>query len=181
MSKTREYVVREIHYKPGEPQVFAIRNSRDMLAKLRWEIDELRKETGYPVVYRAFNCAITAWSLADWLWEEIGESDQISFGNNTKFGAHCKSNSSALEICESLANSGKHRKRRKKQFNASIEVKTSAEVKRLRFGDRFGQPFATWKWEATVLHHKKEEKAVDVFERAYADWIQLIDKYSTET
>jgi hypothetical protein len=38
----------DVHELPAEPQTFALQNSRDMLKKLRWEIDELRLESGYP-------------------------------------------------------------------------------------------------------------------------------------
>jgi hypothetical protein len=185
MNNPREYGVREIHQKPGVPQVFAMRNSRDMLAKLKWEIDQLLNETGYPswnaVAYSAFNCAITAWSLVDWLWEEMSDADKSSFGTSAKFGAYCMSHSSNLEICESLANSGKHRKRLESRFNTSIAVKTSAEVTPFRCGQHgAGDPLATWKWETTVLHHQNEQQAVDIFLGAYNEWVQLIDQYSLE-
>src|SRR6202035_152627 len=99
----REYRVTEIHTLPGEPQTFAFRNSLDMLAKLRWEIDGLRTESGHPgwqeVAYRAFNCAITAWSLADWLWGDLDDSQRSLFdGNDSKFRAHCMNSTRALEI-----------------------------------------------------------------------------------
>jgi hypothetical protein len=173
----------DIHELPAEPQTFALQNSRDMCKKLCWEIDGLRSEQGYPgwheVAYRAFNCAITAWSLVDWLWDELDGTQKSTFHNDdTRFRRYCMNSTSALEICESLANSSKHRKRRPSQFNISVKAKTITEVKYLRVGDPVGQPLVTWKWEAIVSHHGVEHKAIDVFDRAYFDWLKLIDRYS---
>jgi hypothetical protein len=169
----------EVYELPGQPQTFALQNSRDMLKKLRWEIDELRAEPGYPVghnvAYRANDCAVTAWSLADWFWEELDDTDKTIFNNKVK---EFRTHTNALEICESLANSAKHRKRKPKLFNAGVETKMLAQVKHFCAGDVVGQPLATWKWEAIILHHGVEHKAIDVFERAYTDWLALIDRYS---
>ncbi len=172
----------DIHELPAEPQTFALQNSRDMLKKLRWEIDELRKEQGYPgwheVAYRAFNCAITAWSLGDWLWGDLDDPQKLRFDNkDSKFRAHCMNSTRALEICESLANSSKHRTRRPQQFNTSIVTKMIAKVEHFCVGDPVGKPLATWQWKAIVLHHGMDYEAVDMFDEAHADWFVLIDRY----
>src|SRR5437899_1846509 len=62
---------------PREPQVtppktFAINSSRDLLEKLKREIERLagsiiRQE----VVDHGLNAAMTAWHLTDWTWGEI--------------------------------------------------------------------------------------------------------------
>jgi hypothetical protein len=85
---------------------------------------------------------------------------------------------SALEICESLANSSKHRNRETWLFNASVATKTVTHLEHFGAGDPVWQPLATWKWEAIVLHHGVEHKAIHVFDRAYNDWLILIDRYS---
>ena len=51
---------------------------RDLLAKLDWELDQLNNLAQDEMLssYRAFNCAVTAWSLCDWVWnagERISE------------------------------------------------------------------------------------------------------------
>ena len=61
---------------PG--QVFMLATPAHMLTKLHWEIYSLRKaltekpehigHTHAPA-YCAFNCAVTAWHLADWVWK----------------------------------------------------------------------------------------------------------------
>ena len=54
------------------PKTLAINSSRDMLEKLRREIDHLagsiiRQE----IVDHGLNAAMTAWHLTDWVWREI--------------------------------------------------------------------------------------------------------------
>jgi hypothetical protein len=54
------------------PKTFAINSSRDMLEKLKREIERLagsiiRQE----VVDNGLNAAMTAWHLTDWTWREI--------------------------------------------------------------------------------------------------------------
>jgi hypothetical protein len=178
----RDYRVTEIHTLPAEPQTFALNNSRDMLNKLWWEIEGLRSETGYPgwqeVAYRAFNCAITAWSLADWLWGDLSDAQKHHFGGkDTQFRTHCMESTRALEMCESLANSSKHRTRRPQQFNANIVTKMMAQVDHLSVGDPVGGPLDTWQWKAIILHHGVEYEAIAIFDEAHADWLALISKY----
>src|SRR6266545_2141804 len=57
---------------PTPPKTFAINSSRDMLEKLKREIERLagsiiRQE----VVDHGLNAAMTAWHLTDWTWREI--------------------------------------------------------------------------------------------------------------
>jgi len=57
---------------PTTPKTFAINSSRDMLEKLKREIEQLagsiiRQE----VIDHGLNAAMTAWHLTDWTWREI--------------------------------------------------------------------------------------------------------------
>jgi hypothetical protein len=47
-----------------------LESPRDLLAKLDWEILQLGHvlEDETVASYRAFNCAVTAWSVTDWVW-----------------------------------------------------------------------------------------------------------------
>ncbi len=55
---------------PGQPHTFALASARDMLRKLEWEVAELARPDFY-TVYRAFNTAVTAWHLTEWVWREL--------------------------------------------------------------------------------------------------------------
>jgi hypothetical protein len=60
---------------PARPQTFALETAWDVYAKLEWEIDGLKaaplNQNPRELAYRAFNCAVTAWQLSDWVWEEM--------------------------------------------------------------------------------------------------------------
>ncbi len=47
-----------------------LENPVDLWSKLQWEIDQLGVPVDQETVasYRAFNCAVTAWSICDWVW-----------------------------------------------------------------------------------------------------------------
>jgi hypothetical protein len=167
---------------PAEPQTFALEDSQGILKKLRWEIDGLRAASGYPsweeVAYRADNCATTAWSIVDWIWVEMEPIRAQEYGSDVRFRAHCRTRTPHLEICDSLANSSKHRTRTPRQFNAAIDTKMVAEVKHARAGQmRAGDRLATWKWEAKIFHHGVEHDALDIFERVYSDLLQIIETH----
>jgi hypothetical protein len=63
-------------------QVFMLATPAHMLTKLHWEIYSLRKALSekpehightHAPAYCAFNCAVTAWHLADWVWNASSE------------------------------------------------------------------------------------------------------------
>jgi hypothetical protein len=54
------------------PKTLAINSSRDMLEKLRREIDRLAGSIiRQDIVDNGLNAAMTAWHLTDWVWKEI--------------------------------------------------------------------------------------------------------------
>jgi hypothetical protein len=64
---------------PPEPpdKVFGLAAPHHMLMKLKWEIFKLRSVVAEPCRpgaeiepgYHAFNCAVTAWHMTDWVWQ----------------------------------------------------------------------------------------------------------------
>jgi hypothetical protein len=82
-ARSRSDYLEQVPMPPREPQVtppktFAINSSRDMLEKLKREIERLagsiiRQE----VVDHGLNAAMTAWHLTDWTWKEIRNSPRL--------------------------------------------------------------------------------------------------------
>ncbi len=108
---------------PREPQVtppktFAINSSRDMLEKLKREIERLagsiiRQE----VVDHGLNAAMTAWHLTDWTWKEIKNSPRLRslttragtpIRELRHFQEFVKRDCPELAYCEGIAVSTKH-------------------------------------------------------------------------
>jgi hypothetical protein len=79
-----------------------------MLMKLKWETFQLRTVAAEPCKpgaeiepgYHAFNCAVTAWHMADWVWQSASPQDRaellsklniVATGKSRKdFGAFTK-------------------------------------------------------------------------------------------
>src|ERR1700745_3613410 len=100
------------------PKTLAMQSSRDMLEKLRREIDRLagsiiRQE----VVDHGLNAAMTAWHLADWTWKEIKDSPRLRsltarartpIRELKQFQEFVKRDCAELAYCEGIAVSTKH-------------------------------------------------------------------------
>ena len=108
---------------PREPQLtppktLAMQSSRDMLEKLRREINRLagsiiRQE----IVDHGLNAAMTAWHLTDWAWREIQGSTRLPtltaragapIRDLKQFQELVKRNCAELAYCEDIAISTKH-------------------------------------------------------------------------
>src|SRR5262250_187175 len=100
------------------PKTLAMNSSRDMLEKLRREIDRLagsiiRQE----IVDHGLNAAMTAWHLTDWVWREIQGSPRrpiltakarAPIRELKQFQELVKRNCAELAYCEDIAISTKH-------------------------------------------------------------------------
>jgi len=108
---------------PREPlrtqsKTLAMQSSRDMLEKLRREIDRsagsiIRQE----IVDHGLNAAMTAWHLTDWAWREIQGSTRLPtltasawapIRDLKQFQELVKRNCAELAYCEGIAISTKH-------------------------------------------------------------------------
>src|SRR5215471_19826303 len=101
-----------------QPKTRAMQSSRDMLEKLRREIDRLagsiiRQE----IVDHGLNAAMTAWHLTDWAWREIqGATRRPTLAARAgapirelkQFQELVKRNCAELAYCEDIAISTKH-------------------------------------------------------------------------
>ena len=101
-----------------QPKTLAMQSSRDMLEKLRREIDRLagsiiRQE----IVDHGLNAAMTAWHLTDWVWREIQGSTRrptltaragAPIRELKQFQELVKRNCAELAYCEGIAISTKH-------------------------------------------------------------------------
>jgi len=101
------------------PKTFAINSSRDLLEKLKREIERLASSViRQEIVDHGLNAAMTAWHLTDWTWGEIQDSPPRlrSLTARTakpirelkQFQEFVKRNCNELAYCESIAVSTKH-------------------------------------------------------------------------
>src|ERR1700677_1002114 len=96
-----------------------LESPRDLLAKLDWEIVQLGHVTADQTVasYRAFNCAVTAWSITDWVWYSAPndlrerfrrESPKPQARGGEPLASLLRQQCRELAICQQLANGSKH-------------------------------------------------------------------------
>lgn len=95
----------------GQYKTFSLRGPRDLLLKLKWDIEQLQLISSHTVGYhyQAMNCAITAWQMCDWVYADLDDAQKISFPTERKFRDHIKAGSKWLRICRELADASKHR------------------------------------------------------------------------
>lgn len=106
-------------------QTFQLHTPLQLLLKLAWGVKELRAsmrspdEAGefFPTVYKAFDCAITAWHMADWVWANIEDKDAVlkkvppEYAKRqpfAQFQALICHESQYIRICRHIADSNKH-------------------------------------------------------------------------
>lgn len=124
--------------KPSDiPNVFGLNQPQHMLTKLYVEIMRLTdslsvwtKNEAFPEpLFLAFNTAVTAWHMTDWLWESNATTrDRLSRifsftykestvsgrkAGLTRFQDAVAQNCRDLHICREIANGSKHMRRRK--------------------------------------------------------------------
>jgi hypothetical protein len=61
---------------------FGLQTPRDLLEKLQWECEQAglyRPRSTAERAYHAFNAAVTAWHICDWIWETASEQAKDKF------------------------------------------------------------------------------------------------------
>ncbi len=94
-------------------KAFGLRNSRDMLKKLRWELDNLFCRQRHDVEacqYHAFNCAVTAWHVTDWLWQDIPPElkHKRKWESCEDFQRYVRNECLTLKLCYEVGRGSKH-------------------------------------------------------------------------
>src|SRR5271166_3900248 len=153
------FTVPDIHEPPHN--VFHLHDPGALLRKLAWEIRQLSRSTAPDAkrsvsellspAYCAFNCAVTAWHIADWTWQSADEetqrrmADKLGFSlvsndgkNFERFASAICERSRALKICREIANGSKHKKLRKPEESIRARSRFNPVVEphgRFQIGD----------------------------------------------
>jgi len=167
--------------------VFGLTTPQHMLAKLGWEVRQLREavrnqDNDYRSImiaaYQAYNCAVTAWHCADWAWcfgddwvrENLSERYALkSTGSDrAKLEAFC--NAVALErrdihICRKIANGSKHMKLR----NPDPDVRATFAWSQMT--NSKGE--AHYGFDLHIRDGGEQRRAVEVFRGTFDYWESL--------
>jgi hypothetical protein len=168
----------EIVEVPGQPHTFALSNARDMLRKLEWEVAELaRPDTD--TVYRAFNAAVTAWHLTEWVWSDLSQNRRMVWQDSpVAFWEDCGKSCPDLLLCRLVAEASKHRVREGRRVKpAGVVTISLADVVRAKCGSaKCGEPLSTWTWRLIIREGDREHAAIEVFARALGFWREFIGR-----
>ena len=181
------------------PKTLAINSSRDMLEKLRREIDRLAGSIiRQDIVDNGLNAAMTAWHLTDWVWKEIQGSTRrptltaragTPIRELKQFQELVKRNCAELAYCEDIAISTKH-------FAFSkLPVFSTKVTERFKIGqvpiskDGVATPhqfspigenitYTAQAAELWITDGRSLTPAAEILENAYQWWRKFIDEVS---
>jgi hypothetical protein len=109
---------------PGRDQTFAFTDCRELLEKLDREVDRYGEVAGrdelldpeallklvHQLKDSAFNAAVTAWHLCDWVFNDMTPEQRakLNFRNLADLQEHVRENCRALYLCRQAATASKH-------------------------------------------------------------------------
>ena len=144
----------------GVRQTFAIESASDLIDKLEWEISLFKEEDRLPCkIWLAWNCAVTAWSIADWVYEEFDQV-QREYSNNKNYHNYLCLQSRALYVCRQIATASKHRLKTEKLYDKNLESCVAIKAVSFSFGN------CTADADFYVIDNTVKKLAVDVFRDA---------------
>lgn len=167
----------------GKPATYGLENSRDVLKKLEWEQSGLKaasKQDPKELFFRAFNAAVTAWHLADWVWKDMTQNQrqQLETEWETKLGIDddgvgnfrhaLRQKSREIAICREIATASKHVEVTR---NPDKTIDTVASARTSKVFDSDGNPVRAG--EGFVVVPAWKLKVLDGDERR--DFIEIID------
>jgi len=117
-------------------KVFLLRDTRDLLKKLRFELQQMSLTARHDVearAYHAFNCAITAWHVTDWLWhdmplevrKQVSDPPPEQNGSLQDFQNYTRKDCPALALCYQIATGSKHCRMKNTRADASVAAGVS--------------------------------------------------------
>ena len=165
---------------PARKQTFAMENCRDVHRKLEWEIGALKACPGNgdldPILYHAFNCAVTAWTLTDWVWSDMTLDQRkkrsgglVGKASFRAFQSECRTQCRALHLCRQIATASKHGEVTAYP-DPMVKVDVSAVPIFRNDAARMHMVPDTWHWTLTVHDGAVDVDALKMFEDALHFW-----------
>jgi len=169
---------------PAATHTFALKNCHDLLDKLLWEIErlegEIKRIESEPeppegeaewverlirdvdeLSYGAFNCAVTAWALSDWVFQDLKIEQRPPTPELEDFQKDCREQCPALRFCHLIANGSKHGPLERKGLEREKKIEPTIE----HDGNR---------WRITITAAGEQHDAVTVFNQAWKFWDEKI-------
>lgn len=178
----------------GKPATYGLNNSRDLLRKLEWERNGLKAaSTQEPteLYFRAFNTAVTAWHLADWVWRDMtrDQRQQLEADWNTKlnveddkggdFRRELRQKKREIAICREIATASKHVKVNQSPDPTIDTVASARTSKVLNDGEpvKVGAGFLVVpRWTLKVQDRAERRDFIEIIDSVIEYWNEFIDQ-----
>lgn len=167
---------------PPRGKTFAIHTAGHMLGKLAWEIANLERasqgDDPFDVRYMAFNCAITAWHISDWAWEEIDAAVKRDLSARAggriadvgTFQSFLRRQCQALHLCRQIATGSKHKVvQRGNDENVTADLGWEV-VDEATCESSCESPLVTYRLHAVIHDGSCALEAIDVFRDVFNFW-----------
>jgi hypothetical protein len=158
---------------PSRAQTFAFEDCRELLNKLEREIDRYQEVAGRDekepeallklvdqLKDSAFNAAVTAWQLCDWVFNDMtpGQHQKLGFSGLGDLQKYVRENCRALYLCRHTATASKH---------WEVDKHPDPDVGVVVWHNGTG-------WIIDFVDKGREQPAYVVFELALAFWTGFI-------
>ena len=160
---------------PGIPQAFAVEDAKELTQKLWWEIEAYRDEPSLQSkLWRAFNCAVTAWCITDWVWKEQHKAKGMKEDDWQKLA---QSRCLELRLCKYIANASKHGGVDRSP-DSTINVIVRATDAPASSSDDVSH---SSHWEIMVSNNSGDQDALKVFYKVHDFWMSQVYAVPPET
>jgi hypothetical protein len=138
-----------------------------MAQKLDWETDLYRRERDLqPKLWRAFNVAVTAWHMSDWVFIERRDAGVLS-GQVQDFQIDVQARCRALRLCKHVATASKHYRVERKP---DPSIKVIVQANETPIADDMSDVDDARHWDIVILDDTGPTDALAVFYAAQAFW-----------
>lgn len=175
---------------PPLPKVFSLTSPWHLLTKLHWEISGFKRaesrgtELGSPLViaYHAMNCAITAWHMTDWIWNDgdddggvyLADALGLKKADQASFEAYVRNESRAINCCRDIATGSKHMKLKRGGGDPSVKAEVAWSYEDATVESTVEDSIG-WHRPQLVIHDRHGQRpAREVFEEAFDYWGQFL-------
>lgn len=162
---------------PGRPHTFGLAGARQMLRKLEWEMAGFGRND-IDRAFWAFNVAVTAWHLGEWVWHDLPASIRSHWnGDERAFYGWCRHECPELGLCGLITNASKHGNPAWTAAREDVVTVSLADVVHAKAGlMHCGDPLSTWTWRLIIRDGGRERAAEDVFAKVLEFWRRCIER-----
>lgn len=177
----------------GRPATYGLETSLDLFRKLEWEVDHYKhasENDADELYFHAFNAAVTAWHIADWVWKDLSPEQRQQLEkdwgkklreNGGDFKGTLRLKNRDIAICREIATASKHfeiTSSRDETIDTVASATTSAvhdsEGRQIQAGDAL---VTVTRYKLKVIDGNDRREFVDVLDATVEFWGDFFNTY----